>query len=251
MPILHEKRNQKEMFIRTRCDRCFVTFQLTLEGQRFLSRGGHSEGSYVGQTLLKTLIENGWAYTNGSGAKPTRQRVLETVKSPSRLPSGFNSGDLTDRGSTKSPLGQRVKQIIGAGTAESEPPWYPVQSRGYYKISSGAAGQTDHRSRPRGERAALVSRPIQRISKFPVGQRVKQIIGAGTAKKASRPDIRGMQGYKIPRGSGSNRSSEPAQRRASRPDAPTENRSGNPRDILEPKSVHQDSRHNAVAAEYS
>lgn len=78
MPVLHEYRSKRGMYVKARHGRSMVTYQLAPGAATELRRLGLGDGSKVSPDALHILVEAGLAYTHGSGAG-----VVEATPPPS------------------------------------------------------------------------------------------------------------------------------------------------------------------------
>jgi hypothetical protein len=67
MPKIHEYRDGKGLYIKASHRGRITTYQVTLEGAALLRRHGHGEGTALSPRDLNHLINNGYAFTGGSG----------------------------------------------------------------------------------------------------------------------------------------------------------------------------------------
>lgn len=68
MPVLHEYRSKRGMYVKARHGNSMVTYQLAPAAAEELRRRGLGEGSQVSPDALHSLVAAGLAYTHGSGA---------------------------------------------------------------------------------------------------------------------------------------------------------------------------------------
>jgi hypothetical protein len=68
MPVLHEYRDKRGMYLKARHGKRMVTYQLAPAGVARLHSRGMGDGSKISPDVLNGLVSEGLAYTHGSGA---------------------------------------------------------------------------------------------------------------------------------------------------------------------------------------
>ena len=67
MPILHRREDHSGFYLRGRIQGSWITWQLTKQGEKWLTKTGFRDGDTIDLELLETLVGKGWAFTAGTG----------------------------------------------------------------------------------------------------------------------------------------------------------------------------------------